>query len=97
MKCPYCGTDNPPGEEFCANCGGALNAAPPAGTIVPGTTSVPNVAILSPTGNTNPGATTAGGSTGSAHRTLTPNSQLQSGRYVIEKVLGQGGMGAAML
>ncbi len=26
MKCPYCGTDNPPGEEFCVNCGGALNA-----------------------------------------------------------------------
>ncbi len=97
MKCPYCGTDNPPGEEFCVNCGGALNAAPPLGTSIPGTTGVPNVAILSPTGNTNPGGTTAGGSPTSSYRTMAPNSQLQGGRYVIEKVLGQGGMGAAML
>ncbi len=97
MKCAYCGTDNPPGEEFCVNCGGALNAAPPTGSSVPGTTGVPNVAILSPTGNTNPGGVTAGGSVGSSYRTMTPNSQLQGGRYVVEKVLGQGGMGAAML
>ena len=97
MKCPYCGTDNPPGEEFCVNCGGALNAVPPAGTSIPGTTAAPNVAILSPTGNTNPNALTAGGGTTGTYRTLSPNSQLQGGRYVVEKVLGQGGMGAAML
>ncbi len=97
MKCPYCGTDNPPGEEFCINCGGALNATPPAGANVSGPTGVPNVAILSPSGNTNPGGTTAGGGSTSAYRTMAPNSQLQSGRYVVEKVLGQGGMGAAML
>ncbi len=29
--------------------------------------------------------------------TLTPNSRLQNGRYIIDKILGQGGMGAALL
>src|SRR5581483_10490350 len=29
--------------------------------------------------------------------TLTPNAQLQNGRYVVEKILGQGGMGTAAL
>jgi serine/threonine protein kinase/ABC-type branched-subunit amino acid transport system substrate-binding protein len=44
------------------------------------------------------GITTFGGSgnTGTS-RTLTPNEKLQNGRYVIEKILGQGGMGAALL
>jgi eukaryotic-like serine/threonine-protein kinase len=97
MKCPYCGTDNPPGEEFCINCGGALNATPPAGASFSDTIGVPNVAILSPSGNTNPGGTTSGGGSTSAYRTMAPNSQLQGGRYIVEKVLGQGGMGAAML
>jgi serine/threonine protein kinase/ABC-type branched-subunit amino acid transport system substrate-binding protein len=97
MKCPYCGTDNPPGEEFCINCGGALDATPPAGASFSGTAGAPNVAILSPSGNTNPGGTTIGGGSTSAYRTMAPNSQLQGGRYVVEKVLGQGGMGAAML
>src|SRR6266516_6606575 len=30
-------------------------------------------------------------------RSLTPGSRVQGGRYVIKKVLGQGGMGAALL
>jgi eukaryotic-like serine/threonine-protein kinase len=97
MKCPYCGTDNPPGEEFCVNCGGELNAAPPVGASTSGTLIAPNVAILSPSGNTNPGGVTAGGGPTGGYRTMAPNSQLQGGRYVVEKVLGQGGMGAAML
>src|SRR5579875_2661704 len=53
--------------------------------------------------NPNPVASTpaastasAGGSTGNS-RALTPGSRLQGGRYVIQKVLGQGGMGAALL
>jgi serine/threonine protein kinase/ABC-type branched-subunit amino acid transport system substrate-binding protein len=97
MKCPYCGTDNPPGEEFCVNCGGALNVVPPAGTSIPANPGAPNVAILSSTGNTIPGGVTVGGGPSGGYRTLAPNSQLQNGRYVVEKVLGQGGMGAAML
>ena len=42
-----------------------------------------------------PIANTVGGSIGT--RVLTPGSRLQGGRYVIKKVLGQGGMGAALL
>src|SRR5579859_6555462 len=39
-------------------------------------------------------------STGTAtvnSRSLTPGSRLQGGRYIIKKILGQGGMGAALL
>src|SRR5438876_3249334 len=36
-------------------------------------------------------------STSIGSRTLTPGSRLQGGRYVIKKILGQGGMGAALL
>jgi len=95
MKCPNCGTVNPPGEEFCENCGFALTAAASSGTTSPAGAS--SIAVLSPTANTNPGATTAGGGNSGGLRSLAPGSQLQQGRYVVEKVLGQGGMGAAML
>src|SRR6266487_2318212 len=47
-----------------------------------------------------PTITASSTSTGSANtnsRTLTPGSRLQGGRYIIKKMLGQGGMGAAML
>ncbi|HZR44752.1 MAG TPA: serine/threonine-protein kinase, partial [Ktedonobacteraceae bacterium] len=88
MKCPFCGTDNPAGETFCTNCGGYLDAnAASASTIV--STSTPGGA-----GNT--GTTTTGG-TSINSGTLTPNAHLQNGRYVVEKILGQGGMGAAVL
>jgi len=92
MKCPNCGTINPAGETFCTNCGAFLNNPP--------TNSAPvakNVANpVSASGIT--GINTFGGSgnTGNS-RTLTPNEKLQNGRYVIEKILGQGGMGAALL
>jgi len=43
------------------------------------------------------GATPAGGSSSGTSGLLTPGTWLQNGRYVIEKVLGQGGMGAALL
>src|SRR5436309_9782548 len=35
--------------------------------------------------------------TGATSRSLTPGSRLQGGRYIVKKILGQGGMGAAML
>ncbi|GAC1455871.1 MAG: hypothetical protein PVS3B3_15740 [Ktedonobacteraceae bacterium] len=38
-----------------------------------------------------------GGVVASNSRSLTPGVRLQGGRYVIKKVLGQGGMGAALL
>src|SRR6266480_1700573 len=47
-----------------------------------------------------PAITASSTSAGSANinsRLLTPGSRLQGGRYIIKKMLGQGGMGAAML
>ena len=41
--------------------------------------------------------TIGGNGVGSNARSLTPGSRLQGGRYEIKKVLGQGGMGAALL
>ncbi len=87
MKCPNCGTINPAGETFCTNCGAFLNN-PPA--------SVPTANTV--TASTSPSATTFGGSGNSGtSRTLRPNETLQNGRYAIDKILGQGGMGAALL
>ncbi len=40
---------------------------------------------------------TGGSGGGNSSRSLTPGSRLQGGRYEIKKVLGQGGMGAALL
>src|SRR5437660_5550255 len=39
----------------------------------------------------------ARGGTTVTSRSLTPGSRLQGGRYVIKKILGEGGMGAALL
>src|SRR5438876_2346023 len=36
-------------------------------------------------------------STSIGSRTLTPGSRLQGGRYIVKQILGQGGMGAALL
>ncbi len=90
MKCPNCGTNNPSGETFCTNCGAYLDSNAPTATSTATHTAVAT--------GSNAGATTFGGSgnTGTS-RTLTPNEKLQNGRYLIEKILGQGGMGAALL
>ena len=101
MKCPYCGTDNPAGETFCSNCGGFLDAsATSAGATIVSTSNSGGggPAQAGNTGNSGSfGATTIGGSNQGNSRTLTPNTQLQNGRYIVEKILGQGGMGAAVL
>ncbi len=89
MKCPYCGTDNPDAEDFCSNCGGYLKSSP-AATVI---SSMIPTAGASTSGSI---PTTTGGST-IISRSLTPGGTLQNGRYVIKKVLGQGGMGAALL
>ena len=84
MICSYCGAENRDGVRFCGNCGRPL--ATTSSNIPPSPSVTP--AIGSSTGG-NPGVPSA--------RSLTPGSQLQGGRYIIKRVLGQGGMGAALL
>ncbi len=93
MKCPFCGTDNPPGEMFCSNCGGSLDPATVPPTVITGGGTATAVGGASTAGSTTATSPTSGATSG----TLTPNSRLQNGRYVVEKILGQGGMGAAVL
>ncbi|GCE11302.1 serine/threonine-protein kinase [Tengunoibacter tsumagoiensis] len=83
MKCPYCGTVNPAGENFCIDCGGSLDPTTMAVQGAPSQSEL-HEPVTSGTGNT----TTS---------TLVPSSRLQGGRYVVKKILGQGGMGAAVL
>jgi eukaryotic-like serine/threonine-protein kinase len=55
---------------------------------------------LTPTSTAASTATKPAGGTGGANVTsssLTPGARVQGGRYVIKKILGQGGMGAALL
>ncbi len=101
MKCPYCGTNNPVGETFCSNCGGYLDASTTSTgvtTVATGTSGSfgANQATTVNSGGFSATTNTGGRGQGNS-RTLVPNTQLQSGRYVVEKVLGQGGMGAAVL
>lgn len=93
MKCPVCGTVNAPGETFCSNCGAYLDPA----TTSASQTMISNVPPATST-NTGAGSSTLSGSGGTGRSsTLVPGATLQSGRYIIQKVLGQGGMGAALL
>jgi eukaryotic-like serine/threonine-protein kinase len=95
MKCPYCGTDNPANEDFCNNCGAYLHEPIAADATVIGTeqkststSSEDNTVMRGQTDSSNSSTTTS---------TLVPNTNLQAGRYVVTRVLGQGGMGAAVL
>ncbi len=90
MKCPYCGTDNPSTNDFCDNCGGYLKSSPAAATVISST--IPTAGATS----ANTLSTTTSGPMG-VSRSLTPGGSLEGGRYLIKKVLGQGGMGAALL
>jgi eukaryotic-like serine/threonine-protein kinase len=45
----------------------------------------------------NPSVNTGGGTTTGTSRSLTVGSRLQGGRYVVKRILGEGGMGAALL
>jgi eukaryotic-like serine/threonine-protein kinase len=95
MKCPFCGTDNPAGETFCTNCGGHLQGSPTdarsENVQIRDSTSPTEVA-----GSDGEISASHDGQQGNS-TTLHPTVELQKGRYVVEKILGQGGMGAAVL
>jgi serine/threonine protein kinase len=91
MKCPNCGTDNPGNEDFCSDCGAYLHEPIVADTTVvtADQQSVDTSHEENAEGGTESSTTTTS--------TLVPNTQLESGRYVVTRILGQGGMGAAVL
>ena len=90
MKCPYCDTDNPATEDFCGNCGASLRESGTADAtlIGVGQSSAHKEDTSERTQSSDSTTTTS---------TLVPNTQLQTGRYVVTRILGQGGMGAAVL
>ena len=98
MKCTNCGTDNPAGEDFCSECGFSLDASTNSAPVTIASTGNSGGSIQVATGNSGGfgGPITGGGGSGTSGN-LAPNSQLENGRYVVEKILGQGGMGAAVL
>lgn len=86
MDCPYCKAPNRDGVRFCSNCGRQM----PQTQVAPGSSAVPPT-IVAPTVASSTGSGVRGGSS------LTVGTPLQGGRYIIKEVLGQGGMGAALL
>ncbi len=89
LVCPNCGTNYPPDDQFCSNCGTYLDASM---TDTPIAKEV-NLGEASSAGSIT--FTESGGESDS--HTLTPGGRLENGRYVFKKVLGQGGMGVAVL
>lgn len=90
MECPYCKAENRDGTRYCGTCGRMLTA--------PGVPVAPTAPVAPRFNNPVPGDDnsypTVSPSTSSS---LMPGSRLQGGRYVIKRVLGEGGMGAALL
>ncbi|MBX5450853.1 MAG: ABC transporter substrate-binding protein, partial [Thermogemmatispora sp.] len=92
MKCPYCGAENRPGGRFCNQCGKRLSADT-------GVTSDTWQAPVSQGGqdaqDAHPTQTQTQGQKVST--SLRPGDRLQNDRYVIKRILGEGGMGAVLL
>ncbi len=86
MECPYCKAENRDGVRYCSNCGRLIDPAALGSGVSSSSLTV---------ASTQAKGITPGG-TGGSH-TLRVGTTLQGGRYVIKKVLGQGGMGAALL
>lgn len=91
MKCPNCDTDNPASDDFCSNCGAYLHESGVAGATL---TSVDQKSV-SHKDDIEEGSQASDSTTTTS--TLVPNTQLQAGRYIVTRILGQGGMGAAVL
>lgn len=90
MECPYCRAQNRDGVRFCSNCGRQMPQLASDATVLPPTAVAPTV--VAPT-IPPPPPTPRPRSSGS----IAVGTPLQGGRYVIKSVLGQGGMGAALL
>jgi serine/threonine protein kinase len=90
MECPDCKAENRDGTRYCSTCGRSLVVpSVPAAPTTPATSLV----FDSSAGDDTSYPTVLAGPSSS----LVPGSRLQGGRYVIKSVLGQGGMGAALL
>ncbi|MGH2494690.1 MAG: protein kinase domain-containing protein [Ktedonobacteraceae bacterium] len=86
MECPYCKAENRDGVRYCSNCGRLIDPA----ALGSGVSSNSLTVASTPAKGITPGG--SGGS-----HTLSVGTTLQGGRYVVKKILGQGGMGAALL
>ena len=86
MYCPNCGTQNRDVSKFCTSCGQPLAAPPPQPSVTAIIPPAPSSAPATPPPPTAPGRTAM----------LGAQSVLR-GRYLIVKLLAQGGMGAAYL
>jgi eukaryotic-like serine/threonine-protein kinase len=93
MECPYCNAENRDGTRYCRACGRLLAA--PIVTSAPNSSAIPASQIANnPSASDNTFYPTLAAGSGSS---LVPGSRLQGGRYIVKRVLGQGGMGAALL
>ena len=99
QSCPHCGADNPARSRFCNQCGAPLAQelhCPQCGRVNPAGSRFCNGcgAVLAPTGpQPQPFPPPAYPPTATGTGTLPPQSVL-SGRYVILRRVGKGGMGA---
>ena len=90
MECPYCRAENREGTRYCSNCGMLL--------AMPNVPAVPvNPISLTLNNPISSDATSYPTDLAGTSRSLAPGSRLQGGRYLVKSVLGQGGMGAALL
>lgn len=103
MVCPSCGTANPETVRFCGQCGSALSESDrtvsifggsAAGAAAAAAAPQPQVTagLMSPPPDVTAGATWAG--TGMGLSGVLPPGTPFGSRYRIEKLLGEGGMGA---
>src|SRR5579859_6333540 len=90
MECPYCKAENHEGTRYCSTCGRLLPVPNvPAAPITPVAPS-----LINPVPSDDRSYPTIPPSTSSS---LVLGSRLQGGRYVVNRVSGEGGMGAALL
>ncbi|HEU5379629.1 MAG TPA: ABC transporter substrate-binding protein [Ktedonobacteraceae bacterium] len=82
MECPYCHAQNRAGVRFCSNCGRQM----PQSQQGQSSSAIPPTVVA-----------TAGQGLRGSSSSLSVGTPLQGGRYIIKDILGQGGMGAALL